>query len=45
MHTRYLQTLAIEMNKVVTGNSTLIMNAIFELRDGGRFNLRHQNTF
>ena len=33
------------MNKVVTGNSTLIMNAIFELRDGGRFNLRHQNTF
>ena len=45
IHIRNLQTLAIEMYKVVNGSSPLIMNEIFQLREQSRYNLRHQNTF
>lgn len=38
---RNLQTLAIELYKVVIGGPPLIMNEIFKLRDKGRYNLRH----
>ena len=38
---RNLQTLGIEIYKVVIGSSPLIMNENFKLRDEGRYNLRH----
>ena len=33
------------MYKVINGISPLTMNEIFKLHDGGRYILRHQNTF
>ena len=45
VHIRNVQTLAIEMYKVVNGGSPEIMKEIFRIREENGYNLRHQNTF
>ena len=45
VHIRNLQTLAIEMYKVMNGSSAEIVMKIFWIREENRYNLRHQNTF
>ena len=45
MHIRNLQTLAINMYKVVNGGSPEIMKEIFRIGEENGYNLCHQNTF
>ena len=45
LHLRNLQTVAIEMYKVVNGGSPEIIKEIFRIRGENGYNLRHQNTF
>ena len=45
VHIRNVQTLAIEMYKVVNGGSLEIMKEIFRIPEENGYNLRHQNTF
>ena len=45
IHIRNLQTVAIEMCKVVNGRSIYITNVIFKSLDDGRYKLRLQSGF
>ena len=45
IHIRNLQTLVIEMYKVMNGGSSEIMKEIFRIREENGYNLRHQNIF
>ena len=45
IHIRNLQTLVIEMYKVMNGGSSEIMKEIFRIREENGYNVRHQNTF
>ena len=45
IHIRNLQTLAIEMYKVMNSDSPEIMKKIFRIRAENGYNSRHQNTF
>ena len=45
IHIRNLQTLAIEMYKVMNGSFPEIRKEIFRIREENGYNLRHQNTF
>ena len=45
IHIRNLQTIAIEMCKVMNGGYPEITKEIFRIREESEYNLRHQNTF
>ena len=45
IHIGNLQTLAIEIYKVMNGSSPKIMRQIFRIREENECNLRHQNNF
>ena len=45
IHIKNLQTLAIDMYKVMNGSSAEIMKEIFRIREENGYTLRHQNTF
>ena len=45
IHIRNLQTLAIEMSKVMNSSSPEIMKEIFRIRQENGYNLRHRSTF
>ena len=45
IHHRNIQRLAIKMYKVTNGLSSEIMNEIFQIREGSRYNLRYTSQF